>query len=399
MKILYISYDGILEPLGQSQVIRYLEMLSIDCKIFIISFEKEIDLANKILINNELIKLRKLGIDWQYFRYHKSPAIFSTLYDMFICLVSSFIIIKRNNIKIIHCRSYVPTLIALINKYIFGLKVIFDIRGFWADEKVDGGIWSKESTIYILVKYLEKYFFQKSDYIVTLTKASIPFIKDKNLLEIKSNKISVIPTCVDLQHFNFDENIKIEKGYIFGYVGSFGTYYLIEETLLLFKSILVQRNDAKMLILNRFEHKKIYETCIKLMIPIDKIEIKKVSHHEVVKYVKRMDSACALIKQCYSKIASSPTKVGEYLACGVPFVMNRGTGDLESIVNEYKIGVVINSFTPESINEAAKDILKLSSTKNIKNKCRNVAEKIFSLKSGVNEYRKIYDLLNEKIIM
>ncbi len=43
MKVLYISYDGILEPLGQSQVLRYLEKLSSKHQIHLISFEKPED--------------------------------------------------------------------------------------------------------------------------------------------------------------------------------------------------------------------------------------------------------------------------------------------------------------------------------------------------------------------
>ena len=44
--VLYISYDGLMEPLGQSQVLRYLEGLSLNHKIWIISFEKEGDLSD-----------------------------------------------------------------------------------------------------------------------------------------------------------------------------------------------------------------------------------------------------------------------------------------------------------------------------------------------------------------
>lgn len=41
--VLYLSYDGILEALGQSQVLRYLERLATDHKIILISFEKPHD--------------------------------------------------------------------------------------------------------------------------------------------------------------------------------------------------------------------------------------------------------------------------------------------------------------------------------------------------------------------
>ena len=45
-KILYLSYDGILEPLGYSQVFKYVEELSKDFELSIVSFEKTVDLKN-----------------------------------------------------------------------------------------------------------------------------------------------------------------------------------------------------------------------------------------------------------------------------------------------------------------------------------------------------------------
>jgi len=43
-RVLFISYDGMAEPLGQSQVISYLEKLADENQIHVISFEKPIDI-------------------------------------------------------------------------------------------------------------------------------------------------------------------------------------------------------------------------------------------------------------------------------------------------------------------------------------------------------------------
>ena len=50
-KVLYITYDGILEPLGQSQVLNYLEKLSEDHEITLMSFEKKQDTKNINYLN------------------------------------------------------------------------------------------------------------------------------------------------------------------------------------------------------------------------------------------------------------------------------------------------------------------------------------------------------------
>ena len=40
-KILYISYDGILDPIGESQILSYLEKLCKDFDFYLITFEKK----------------------------------------------------------------------------------------------------------------------------------------------------------------------------------------------------------------------------------------------------------------------------------------------------------------------------------------------------------------------
>jgi len=42
-RVLYISYDGLMEPLGESQVLSYLKGLSKSYQIYLLSFEKKQD--------------------------------------------------------------------------------------------------------------------------------------------------------------------------------------------------------------------------------------------------------------------------------------------------------------------------------------------------------------------
>ena len=87
MKILYISYDGVLEPLGQSQILPYLENLSSSYNIYLLSFEKKEDLSNILLYKYILKKIKNSNINWYRFRYHKYPLVISTLFDIFFGLL------------------------------------------------------------------------------------------------------------------------------------------------------------------------------------------------------------------------------------------------------------------------------------------------------------------------
>ena len=147
MQILYITYDGLTDPLGQSQIIPYLSGLSnAGYKITILSCEKK-DKFNK---NHETIAaiLEKHSISWHYVSYNKRPPIAATLWDLYRLKKTANKLHKENVFKIVHCRSYIASLIGFWLKTKFGIKFIFDMRGFYADERVDGAIWDKNNFIF-----------------------------------------------------------------------------------------------------------------------------------------------------------------------------------------------------------------------------------------------------------
>lgn len=393
-RVLYISYDGISEPLGQSQIIPYLKKLAHDNDIHLITYEKKSDIKSKDKLLTLKKDMKEARINWKMLRYHKTPSVFASIYDILIGQFHGLILAKRMNAEIIHVRSYIPGLIALPIKWITGAKLLFDIRGFWADERVDGGIWSKAGIIFKTVKCLERYLFRAADHIVTLTEASIPKIIGFNYWDKSLPEITVIPTCTDLKLFTPPNKIPSTNPFIFGYVGSFGTWYMMDETFALFSAILKLLPDARMIIINFNEHKIIREALIRASIPMNQVEIIKSPHFKVASYIQKMHAASALIKPSFSKIASAPTKLAEYLGCSVPCIGNYNVGDMEKILEENKIGYVLRSFDNDAILNAAKYIISLSLNSDVRMRCRKVAIANFSLEKGINEYLSIYQKLS-----
>lgn len=120
--VLYLSYDGMLEPLGQSQVLAYLERLAEKHKIFLISFEKVSDWQE--IEKREALRrrIKKAGITWMPLRYHKRFSALSTAFDIAQGTVIGTWIVFRHRIQIVHARSYVSSVIALVLKKLFRLK-------------------------------------------------------------------------------------------------------------------------------------------------------------------------------------------------------------------------------------------------------------------------------------
>ena len=140
--------------------------------------------------------------------------------------------------------------------------------------------------------------------------------------------ITVIPTCADLDRFRIQRPLQTDP-FVLGYVGSVGTWYLLDEMLRCFVLLREQVPQARLLIVNRGEHPLIAARAAAHGIAPEELELVAASHDEVPALIARMSAGMALIKPAYSKIASAPTKLGEYLGCGVPCLGNAGVGDVE----------------------------------------------------------------------
>src|SRR4051794_9353058 len=112
--VLYISYDGILEPLGQGQVLAYLEQLAGEFDIRLISFEKKgdrKDLARMQAMRERIGAVRIAGMPLPY---HKPPSGPATACDIAIGTLVALWLALRHRVRLVHVRSYVPALMGLV---------------------------------------------------------------------------------------------------------------------------------------------------------------------------------------------------------------------------------------------------------------------------------------------
>jgi glycosyltransferase involved in cell wall biosynthesis len=387
--ILYISYDGMLEPLGQSQVLSYQERLADEFDIHILSFEKSCD----DLLRQEISqRFDGANLNWHPLNYHKRPAGISTAADILSGILKALIIVWKHKVDVIHARSYVPAVIAIFFKKVFGIKFIFDMRGFWADERVDGGLWKKESYIFKLSKWFESKFILNADHIISLTHAAVIEIKKFPYLADHSLNISVIPTCTDLDRFKLENssNKLSNDSFVLGYVGSIGTWYNFDAVIDAFKELVIKQPKSKLLVVNQNENELIDSMLSAAGIGNKYFQITQATHHEIPALIHSMTAGIFFIKPLFSKQASAPTKLGEFLGCGIPCLSNRGIGDMTNILEGEGVGIAIKDFDQLSLQSGISQLLKLTTQPGIGERCSGVAKKYFSLDQGVADLRKIY---------
>jgi glycosyltransferase involved in cell wall biosynthesis len=109
--------------------------------------------------------------------------------------------------------------------------------------------------------------------------------------------------------------------------------------------------------------------------------------------IARMSAGMALIKPAYSKIASAPTKLAEYLGCGVPCLGNAGVGDVQQILEGHRVGVALRGFSEADLQSGVDRLIELSEDPSTPERCRKLAEELFSRDQGVASYAQIYQAL------
>lgn len=401
-KVLYISYDGMTDPLGQSQVLPYLIGLSKEgYDITIVSAEKKDNYKTNVAAIKHL--LSQNGISWHKVFYTKKPPIISTLFDLF--KISKLIkkIDKTLQFDLIHCRSYLAALLGLRLKNRGKAKLIFDMRGFWPDERVDGKIWDKgniiHKRIYSYFKTKEKQFIKSADSIVVLTHKAKQIIEDWSLTN--GTPISVIPCSVDLDHFrlkstygqSYRSSLDISGDeLVMTYVGSLGTWYMLDEMLSFFKVLLASKADSIFLFLTKDNPQIVLENLSKFDIDSSRVRIRGMNREELPKAMAISDFSIFFILPTFSKQASSPTKQGELLSMGIPVIANGNVGDSDYYFDKYPvIGQAISSFNDSAYQSAIDNIESL--TNSDENQIREVASANFDLQDAVKTYKGIYEKL------
>lgn len=399
--VYFLSYDGLTDPLGQSQILPYMEGLAKrGFKLMIFSCEKK----NRFgLFGSEIqTRLKKAGIEWEFIYYTKKPPILSTLYDLFRLKGRINRKLKSHPPQIIHGRSVLPSLIGFRISVKTGARFLFDMRGFWADEKADAGYWNLKNPIYRRVysffRKKELLFFKESHALVSLTEMGVKRIAK----ECPSHaEATVIPCSLDVSGFKKDfseerEKLRLEWGFNSGnkilvYAGSLGGRYRLSEMFLFFSKWHAKEPEARFVFLSNSPEKLIRETASALNVSSDLYRIRTVVFSEMPRNLSACDFGIFFYHPGNSGEGVSPTKFGEYLAAGLPVIANPDLGDVEDIVKRTGCGILVNPDSLESMNDA---VAKMEREKfRDRDYFLKVAAEEFGMEKALDKYESVYQKL------
>ncbi|MBK9462371.1 MAG: glycosyltransferase [Sphingobacteriales bacterium] len=402
MNILYISYDGMTDPLGQSQVLPYIIGIQqqLACTFTLLSCEKPDRFAQQGNAIQQLMDTN--GIDWQPLLFHTKPPFVAKLYDQYQLKRRALQLHRQKQFAWVHCRSYVAAMVGEEMKQKTGIKMLFDMRGFWVDERVEGGMWNLKNPFYQLAyqyyKHREAKLINIADAIVVLTQRAKTEIETWASWQAQKAPITVIPCSADFDHFTIPTSAQKQtacqalqiptNSLVISYLGSIGTWYMLNEMLDFFFQIKQTFSNAILLFITPDSPNLLLPQIAAHNISPESVRIVSATRQQVPYYMAASDVNLFFIRNSYAKQASSPVKLGEVLAMGIPIITNSGVGDVDTIVQNTHAGMVLNACTIANYQQTTQKLPDLLH-KN-KNEIRQKAAEYYLLSKAVTKYAAIY---------
>ena len=403
MTVLYITYDGLLDPLGSSQILPYVKGISKhQDEVVIVSFEK----SERFLYGKAglLSDLKDYSIKWKPLPFTKGLGFIGKSWDLCRMYITALTIAWKHNIEVVHTRGHQSALVGVLIKHITKAKFIFDFRGLWVDERVDKGGWNLNHFFhrlqYRFFKRAERTLLIQSDHIVVLTHKVVNEIIKLGATE--ESNITVIPCCANYNHFRLStETDKIDArislgiptdAFVLGYLGSIGKMYMLDKFFQLF--VIATKNRANchaVLITPDTDQLKPLMNSHLAHNLLERIHIKSATHDQVPNLLPSMDVMVSFITPTYARMGASLTKMAECFAVGIPVVANSGVGDVKQIIDQLDGGWMVDSLSEDRLMETAQN-LDIISAKGGR-RLRDVSHPILGLDFAAKCYQSVYEKL------
>lgn len=307
---------------------------------------------------------------------------------------------------LIHCRSYMPLPAVLPISQQRKLPFLFDMRGFWVDERCEAGIWDGPvgRTFAQHFRKLEAQAFAKAAATITLTDDAKTLLEDRG--SVGDAQISVIPCSVDQQVFRPDakwrhatrQQLDIPPdSIVLVHLGSAGPLYMMETTYRLMAALKRLGLPVKLLLLGDHTQQQHLDAAKQAGVTLDKTDLycRHVPHGDVPAFLNAADIGLSFRINGRSSLGVSATKLGEYMSCGLPVISNTGIGDIHEIIPARQFGLVLGSHRDAAIKHAASVIASAPFAN--RTDIAAHARARFSMELACQKYDHIYQMFSSRM--
>ncbi len=390
--VLYVSYDGLLEPVGATQVVPYVEALGRQgFALDVLSFEKPADLRSERVEPMER-RLAAAGVRWIRERYHGTPTLPATAWDVWRGRRIVGRHARRRRGLVVHARSVMAGLMALPSHRDGGARLLYDARGFWTAERVESGRWRDASPVTRMAWKAEAALHREADVIVHLTHAAADGVR-RLVPEGSLPPIEVVPTCTDLDAFRLphgdDEVAELRARFGLGagpvavHSGTLTGWYRGRDTIGVLRAFVAATRGTALVLTRQVEAARALADDAGA-----EVIVRSAAPEDVPAWLRACDAGVALVRPTFAKTASAPIKVGEYLAVGLAAAVGGGVGDLSAQLDGSPIAAAVPEDEP--VERVGRRLAEMARHPERRILARALAERYYALSDGVRRYAALY---------
>jgi glycosyltransferase involved in cell wall biosynthesis len=297
-----------------------------------------------IYIDNKQIKLRRI---WSFIKYF-------TLSSWYALTVEADIVIASSGPITVG----IPGLVA---KIIRRRKLIFETRDLWPDGAIELGIISN-SIVKKIAYWFELICYKNASHIVCLSPGMVKNIEKR----FGYKKLTSISNSVDMKMFS--KNIEslppifYKDKKIAIYTGNIG---LVNNSFLLLRAAIklkeLNNNEIVIVLIGDGQQKdELLEIKLKMQLN-NFIILDLMTKMDLVKFIKHSMVSIVPLKDTAILDTSSPNKLFEALAAGIPVIQNT-KGWIKDLLEDNMCGITVNA---DNESELVQALIKLSKNDNL----------------------------------
>jgi glycosyltransferase involved in cell wall biosynthesis len=266
-----------------------------------------------------------------------------------------------HHVDIVHGQALYSTMHALRARGKMNAKVVFDVHGISPEEmELSGAPLARIRTM----SDWERRALKEVDLRVFVSARMRDHFRSKYGLATTLPHC-IVPCCVRVDRFEISEEARslkrkemgLDGRFVFLYLGTLSVWQWPEALFSVFAQFFQERPDGLLyLLLPHRDHEVALSFCRRHGLSQGSYLISEVPHGDVGLVAGLADAGLLLRKAHPVNAVASPTKLGEYLAAGLPVVTTEDIGDTSDLITSSRVGLVLSP-TDEGLNAVELDRL------------------------------------------
>lgn len=397
--IIYLYYS-LRDPLCEGLMLSYLKALNhSEIHFHLVTYEQDkyrMSISETTQTKKDLLEI---GITWHPISYLSGRFfLLKKIQSAFKAIHYTQKVKKAFNLRMI-CAMATP-----VGSYVFIASKIFRVPMCQftyephAQIMMQSGRLSESSLKYKIAHWLEMKIGKEAQHVVCTSQHMLDDLKSWGA----RGQLYRLPTSVDenLNQFRDDERTRIRTQLrildkcVLIYPGKFGGMYRTESTIQFIKAFLEKTENGHAIIMTDFSHRTIEDWVRNIRMDRSKLSLlSPVQLNELPSYLSAADIGLIAYENFEVRKYCSPVKTGEYLLCGIPFIVQRGTSEDDTIAEKHNVGIVLNTFDEDGLNEKWGPLNELlnEDKKRIRERCRNTGISYRGKTNAIKLLRSIFE--------